>query len=168
MSKRPVSKRVRLSRVGIPVFDLDEASIEETAMPLLRRKSAAARYRCNRISTMRNSRLKKPPPDRACSYGLCLCGSHYPALLMKHFLPLLPAQGKSALLPLGKVGSIGDNHLGGWYSYRASSGAQSASHRRYRSGAAAARCDLPRAHPGTVESSASAPFEKSGSILARR
>ena len=43
-----------------------------------------------------------------------------PALLMKHFLPLLAKDGKSVFATLSaKVGSIGDNALGGWYSYRA-------------------------------------------------
>ena len=47
-----------------------------------------------------------------------------PALLMKHFLPLLPRQGKSVFATLSaRVGSIGDNRLGGWYSYRASKAA---------------------------------------------
>jgi len=39
-----------------------------------------------------------------------------PALLMKHFLPLLPRAGKSVFATLSaRVGSIGDNRLGGWY-----------------------------------------------------
>ena len=47
-----------------------------------------------------------------------------PALLMKHFLPLLPREGGSVFATLSaKVGSIGDNRLGGWYSYRASKAA---------------------------------------------
>ena len=47
-----------------------------------------------------------------------------PALVMKHFLPLLPKSGKSVFASLSaKVGSIGDNRLGGWYSYRASKSA---------------------------------------------
>ncbi|MBO6635126.1 MAG: SDR family oxidoreductase, partial [Parvibaculum sp.] len=47
-----------------------------------------------------------------------------PALLMKHFLPLLPREGKSVFATLSaRVGSIGDNKAGGWYSYRASKAA---------------------------------------------
>ncbi|MGV8952794.1 MAG: C-factor, partial [Cypionkella sp.] len=43
-----------------------------------------------------------------------------PALVLKHFLPLLPRQGKTVFAALSaKVGSIGDNQLGGWYGYRA-------------------------------------------------
>ncbi len=42
-----------------------------------------------------------------------------PALIMKHMLPRLPRSGKSVFATLSaRVGSIGDNRLGGWYSYR--------------------------------------------------
>lgn len=44
-----------------------------------------------------------------------------PALVAKHFIPLLPKDRPSTFAVLGaRVGSIGDNRLGGWYSYRAS------------------------------------------------
>ena len=54
------------------------------------------------------------PDHMAHSFAVNAIG---PALLMKHFLPLLPKQGKSVFATLSaKVGSIGDNALGGWYS----------------------------------------------------
>ena len=44
-----------------------------------------------------------------------------PTLVAKHFLPLMSANKKCALVFLtARMGSIGDNFLGGWYSYRAS------------------------------------------------
>lgn len=47
-----------------------------------------------------------------------------PALVAKHFLPLLAKDRRGAFAVLGaRVGSIGDNRLGGWYSYRASKAA---------------------------------------------
>ena len=47
-----------------------------------------------------------------------------PALLLKHFHPLLPREGRSLFGVLSaRVGSIGDNQLGGWYGYRASKAA---------------------------------------------
>ena len=88
-----------------------------------------------------------------------------PALLMKHFLPLLPTRGKSVFATLSaKVGSIGDNHLGGWYSYRAS---KAALNQLIRTGAVELKCRQPQAicvtlHPGTVESLLSAPFKRAG------
>lgn len=46
-----------------------------------------------------------------------------PALLMRHFVPLLAKERAIVAMLSAKVGSIGDNRLGGWYSYRASKAA---------------------------------------------
>lgn len=47
-----------------------------------------------------------------------------PAMVIKHVLPLLPRGGRSVLAVLSaRVGSIGDNRLGGWYGYRAAKAA---------------------------------------------
>ncbi|NRG16301.1 SDR family oxidoreductase [Rhizobiales bacterium] len=88
-----------------------------------------------------------------------------PALLMKHFLPLLPGEGKSVFATLSaRVGSIGDNGYGGWYSYRASKAALNQFVRtaaielaRRRKGAVCVAL-----HPGTVDTRLSEPFSKSG------
>jgi len=48
-----------------------------------------------------------------------------PALLMKHFIPLLPAKSRCMFATLSaRVGSITDNRKGGWYGYRASKAAR--------------------------------------------
>jgi len=88
-----------------------------------------------------------------------------PALLMKHFLPLLPRQGRSVFATLSaKVGSIGDNRLGGWYSYRAS---KAALNQLVHTAAIELQRRAPGAicvalHPGTVDSALSQPFAKTG------
>ncbi len=47
-----------------------------------------------------------------------------PALILRHAPRLLPRQGRAVVAVLtARVGSIGDNGLGGWYSYRASKAA---------------------------------------------
>ena len=47
-----------------------------------------------------------------------------PALVARHFLPLMPRDRRSVFAALSaRVGSIGDNRLGGWHSYRASKAA---------------------------------------------
>ena len=85
-----------------------------------------------------------------------------PALVMKHFLPLLPRHGKSAFAALvARVGSISDNELGGWYAYRASKAAlmmliRTASIELARQKKDALCVGL---HPGTVETGLSAPFK---------
>lgn len=46
------------------------------------------------------------------------------ALFLKHFLPLLATDRRAVFATLSaRVGSIGDNRLGGWMSYRASKAA---------------------------------------------
>ena len=88
-----------------------------------------------------------------------------PALLMKHFLPILPRFGRVVFASLSaRVGSIGDNRLGGWYSYRASKAALNQMVRC----AAIEFSRLNKAsvcvaiHPGTVDTGLSGPFAKSG------
>ncbi|MEY4980533.1 MAG: hypothetical protein RLZZ352_2803 [Pseudomonadota bacterium] len=88
-----------------------------------------------------------------------------PALVMKHFLPLLPRQGRCVAAFLSaRVGSIGDNALGGWYSYRASKAAlnqlvHTAAIELARRNRQALCVAL---HPGTVDTSLSQPFAKTG------
>lgn len=87
-----------------------------------------------------------------------------PAVVMKNFLPLLPQDGKSVFAVLSaRVGSIGDNRLGGWYSYRAS---KAALNQIIRTAAIELARSRPHAicvalHPGTVATPLSAPFAKS-------
>lgn len=47
-----------------------------------------------------------------------------PALILRHVARLLPKNGRGVVAVLSaRVGSIGDNQIGGWYSYRASKAA---------------------------------------------
>lgn len=88
-----------------------------------------------------------------------------PALLMKHFLPLLPRGGKAVFAVLSaRVGSIGDNHLGGWYGYRASKAAvnQLVHTAAIEVGRRRGDAICVALHPGTVDSPMSAPFGKAG------
>lgn len=84
-----------------------------------------------------------------------------PALIMKHVLPLLPRAGKAVFATRSaRVGSIGDNRLGGWYGYRAS---KAALNQFVRTAAVEQRRRWPDAlcialHPGTVETPLSSPF----------
>ena len=88
-----------------------------------------------------------------------------PALIMKHVLPRLPRTGKAVFATLSaRVGSIGDNRLGGWYSYRAS---KAALNQLVRTAAVELARRAPEAlcialHPGTVATTLSAPFAAAG------
>lgn len=85
-----------------------------------------------------------------------------PALVAKHFLPLLARDKKAAFAALSaRVGSIGDNELGGWYAYRASKAAlnmmiKSLSIELARRNPSALCVAL---HPGTVDTGLSKPFQ---------
>ena len=85
-----------------------------------------------------------------------------PALVAKHFLPIMAKQGPICFAALSaRVGSISDNRLGGWHSYRAS---KSALNMLIRNIAIEWQRKNPQSvvvglHPGTVETSLSAPFK---------
>lgn len=88
-----------------------------------------------------------------------------PALILRHFLPLMPRDRRAVFAVLSaKVGSIADNRLGGWYSYRAS---KAALNQIIRTASVELRRSHPRAicvafHPGTVATGLSDGFAKTG------
>ena len=88
-----------------------------------------------------------------------------PALLLKHLAPLLPKSGEAKIVFISaKVGSIGDNALGGWYGYRASKAAlnqivKTASIELARRNKSTCCIAL---HPGTIDTALSEPFGKGG------
>ncbi len=94
-----------------------------------------------------------------------------PALVAKHFLPIMPRAGRTMFAVLSaKVGSISDNKLGGWYGYRASKAALNqlvrtlAVEERRRN----ERSIVVALHPGTVDTALSKPFQagvRAGSLF---
>lgn len=84
-----------------------------------------------------------------------------PLLVAKHFHGLLAHGGRAVLANLSaRVGSIGDNRLGGWYAYRAAKAAQNQLTRTLAVELARRAPNLicVALHPGTVETDLSAPF----------
>jgi NAD(P)-dependent dehydrogenase (short-subunit alcohol dehydrogenase family) len=86
-----------------------------------------------------------------------------PALIAKHSLPLLPKDRRGVFAAISaRVGSIGDNRLGGWHAYRASKAALNMLIANFAIELARTK---PQAlavglHPGTVDTGLSAPFQK--------
>ncbi len=98
------------------------------------------------------------PEHMAASFAVNTIG---PALTLAHFAPQLTRTERSIFAVLSaKVGSIDDNRLGGWYSYRAS---KAALNMVVKTSAIELARTHPQSvvaalHPGTVHSALSAPF----------
>ena len=168
----PLGQVLALSRQSVPALDLqNEASLAEAAAYISQQCHASGHTL--RLIVNATGTLHKPyPPEKSWAqldagamaqvFAINTLG---PALLMKHLLPLLPREGKAVFATLSaKVGSIGDNRLGGWYSYRAS---KAALNQLVRTAAIELRRRHPEAlcvalHPGTVDTALSTPFAKNG------
>ncbi|MFN3890524.1 MAG: SDR family NAD(P)-dependent oxidoreductase [Beijerinckiaceae bacterium] len=156
-----------LSRAGEPSFDItNEASVGAAAQALAGRDvrlviDATGFLHDERFQPEKSLR-QLDPAHMLHSFAVNAMG---PALMMKHFLPLAPREGRFVFATLSaRVGSIGDNRLGGWHSYRAS---KAALNQFVRTGAVELARTRPQAicvalHPGTVDTRMSAAFAKSG------
>lgn len=159
---------IGLGRGTAPPLDLlSEPSIAEAAASVaaageLRLLVDATGFLHGAGFTPERSLRSLDPAHMAHAYAVNAIG---PALLMKHFCPLLPRQGGAVFATLSaRVGSIGDNRLGGWHSYRA---AKAALNQLVHTAAVEMRRANPDSilvslHPGTVASALSAQFSKSG------
>ena len=157
---------VRVGRSTTPGLDLlDEASIAAAAQqigPGLDLVIDATGFLHDERFQPEKSLRQIDPAHLAYIFAVNAIG---PALLMKHFLPLLATDRRAVFATLSaKVGSISDNKLGGWYSYRASKAAlnqlvRTAAVELARSRKQAVCVAL---HPGTVDTGLSGPFAKAG------
>lgn len=158
----------RLSRSSTPPVDLlSEATIAVAAAKVA--GQGAIRLVIDATGFLHDGRFRPErswrdldPAHMAHAFAVNAIG---PALLMKHFCPLLPRDGRVVFATLSaRVGSIGDNRLGGWHSYRAS---KAALNQLVRTVAVELRRHNPDGicvaiHPGTVDTPLSQPFAKTG------
>ncbi len=161
---------VRLSRSSDPAIDLtDEASVSAAAK-VVGEQYGAIDLLFDATGTLsvtgadgqpagpEKTLRRLDPVAMANAFAVNAIG---PALLFKHFAPLLPRERRSVFATLSaRVGSIGDNQLGGWISYRAS---KAALNQIVRVAAIEIARKYPQAivvamHPGTVQTDLSAPF----------
>lgn len=92
-----------------------------------------------------------------------LANSIGPALVAKHFIPRMSRKQRGVFAALSaRVGSIGDNRLGGWYAYRAAKAALNMLLKSISIETARTHPQLIVAglHPGTVDSALSEPFQQ--------
>lgn len=162
---------ILLGRGTVPRLDLlDEASIEAAAGSCgagLTLVIDATGFLHDGEFQPEKSLRQLDPAHLARSFALNATG---PALLMKHFLPLLARDERAVFATLSaRVGSISDNRLGGWYAYRAS---KAALNQLVRTAAIELARTRPLAlcvalHPGTVDTGLSGPFAKNGLDVVR-
>ncbi|MEM9707003.1 MAG: SDR family NAD(P)-dependent oxidoreductase [Pseudomonadota bacterium] len=148
---------VALSRSGDGLDITDEAAIAAAAETLKARGlSPTLIFDASGALEAAGKRPEKSftelsPEAMAAAFAINASG---PALLYKHFFALAPRRGRCVFATLSaRVGSIGDNRLGGWISYRAS---KAALNQIIRCAAIEARRRNPESvvvalHPGTIE-----------------
>jgi NAD(P)-dependent dehydrogenase (short-subunit alcohol dehydrogenase family) len=153
---------VELSR-SIDGFDLtDEASIANTAKrlsgkPIHLLVCATGIFTTDGRSPEKSLRQIDPEAMQT-QFRINAIG---PALVAKHFLPLMDRHSRTiAAFLSARVGSIGANRLGGWISYRSS---KAALNQIVRTAAIEMTRTHPRSivtaiHPGTVQTALSAPY----------
>ncbi len=86
-----------------------------------------------------------------------------PAMIAKHLLPLFPRDGRWTFAMLSaRVGSVSDNRLGGWHSYRAGKAALNMLVKNFAIEVARTHPQgtVLALHPGTVDTPLSAPFQR--------
>ena len=144
---------------------IDEASIEDAAKTI----SASGPLHLALIATGMLHDAAAQPEKRArdLSSGsmaqLFRVNAIGPALVAKHLLPLMDKDRKTVFAALSaRVGSITDNQLGGWHSYRAS---KAALNMLLRTHSIELAYRNPKAvcialHPGTVDTGLSEPFQR--------
>ncbi len=169
-AQRPDAQVVELHRQSQPAIDFaDEASIWQAATELsLRGKFHLIIVASGVLHTADMGPEKKlADVNYAQLQHTFLTNTFGPALVMRHFAPLLDTQRGVLAVLSAKVGSIEDNRLGGWYSYRAS---KAALNMLLKTAAIEVKRANPNAvlvalHPGTVNSALSKPFK--GETLGR-
>lgn len=159
------AKKFDQSGISPFAFDLnDENSIAEAAR-LMRDDPPAVLIVATGVLTLADGTgpertyRKLDPAVMAEVFALNTIG---PALIAKHMLPLLPRNERAVFAALSaRVGSISDNGLGGWHSYRASKVALNMLLKNFaiELGRTHKQAIVAGLHPGTVDSDLSKPFQ---------
>jgi NAD(P)-dependent dehydrogenase (short-subunit alcohol dehydrogenase family) len=161
-SRGPISHRdTRVTH--IPITYDSESAIESAI------GSIASDIRFDRIivatGLLHNGRVKPEKSLRELHYDtmqeVFMANTYFPAMIAKYFLPRLATDRRAVMAFLSaRVGSISDNHLGGWYAYRASKAALNmiVKNAAIEFGRFHKQAIIVGLHPGTVQSPLSEPY----------
>jgi len=164
---------LHLQKQGMPLHCIDTDLTDETQLSTLarqvRRLGLAPEQIINSAGWLHDSDATLRPEKRledVTLHGLqqsFALNAFVPVLLARHLIPVMPRDRHTVFASLSaRVGSITDNHLGGWYSYRASKAAQN---QLLRTLAIETRRRYPNLcvmalHPGTTDTPLSEPFQR--------
>lgn len=154
---------IALHRNSIPAIDLtDEVSIESAATEISSQGPFHLIIHAAGILHQQEFMPEKKLGDLTIAQmqTTFMVNTFGPAIVLRYFSKLLDKQRGVFALLSAKVGSIEDNRLGGWYSYRAS---KAALNMMIKTAAIEIKRTQPNAiviamHPGTVNSALSQPF----------
>ncbi len=163
-----VSRTRAAAKHGITHFECDIS--DTTALQALASQLKALGHPLNGIiNTVGLLHGQEVRPEKALSQlklpqmnAVFLANAFGPILLIQAMLPLLHKGVPTVIASLSaRVGSISDNQLGGWYSYRAAKAAQN---QLFKTLAIELQRSHPQVtclqlHPGTVDTALSKPFQ---------
>ena len=150
--------RLRRGRIDVGDEDTIRAAAEQVAGPLRLVVVATGLLHDDHLRPEKTYRALDPATLLE-SYRINAVG---PALVAKHMLPRMAPAGRAVFAALSaRVGSIGDNGLGGWHAYRASKAALNMILRNLAIETARRSPDTRCVglHPGTVDTGLSRPFQ---------
>lgn len=148
-------------------MDITDESQIATVVRQIQTETTALHYVINCVGVLHEDRMQPEKSLRHINAEQLLryfqVNSVGAMLLFKQVQPLLKHDDRSILATISaKVGSIGDNQLGGWYGYRAS---KAALNMFIRTTAIEYKRTCPQAivvalHPGTTDTRLSLPFQR--------
>jgi NAD(P)-dependent dehydrogenase (short-subunit alcohol dehydrogenase family) len=154
------------SRLRCLPLDITEEAQIATVVKEIQTETTALHYVINCVGVLHEGAMQPEKNLRQLNAEQLL---HYfqvnsigAVLLAKYIQPLLKHSDRSIVATISaKIGSIGDNYLGGWYGYRAS---KAALNMFMRTTAIEYKRTCPRAivvtlHPGTTDTQLSRPFQ---------
>lgn len=156
------------SQDNVSTYQLDTGSEAEIEQFCYQHKQAQFRYVINCTGVLHSAGFDTQAPEKrledlneANLAQYFRINTILPALWLKHLVNCVSKEASTICCLSARVGSISDNHLGGWYGYRAS---KAALNMMMKTASIEYRRRMKRTaficyHPGTVDSDLSKPFQ---------
>ncbi|MEW6983502.1 SDR family NAD(P)-dependent oxidoreductase [Colwelliaceae bacterium 6471] len=155
----------RITGIEIENYHPDNIEHAITKIPCSQQQPITQVFICHGLLHKNNIQPEKRIEDFdvTCFQTIMEANAITPMLWIQKLIPLLPRKHPCKLIVFSaRVGSISDNHLGGWYSYRASKAALNMMLKNTAIELArrAKNIKVISFHPGTTDTPLSKPFQK--------